>query len=75
MDKHPQAADDEVDEVVEELKVHHHGFVATCEGSPVPHKTYQEDDFITHLEDKVIILFIIRIQRQSSIIVILKIYL
>lgn len=53
VDKHPQTADDEVKEVVEELKVHHHGFVAACEGSSVPHKTYQKDDFITHLEDKV----------------------
>lgn len=49
MDKHPQTADDEVDEVVEELKVHHHGFVASCEGPSVPHKTYQEDNFITNL--------------------------
>lgn len=49
MDKHPQAADDEVDEVVEELKVHYHGFVASCEGSSVPNKTYEEDDFIAHL--------------------------
>lgn len=53
MDKHPHTADDEVDEVVEEFKVHHHGFVTAREGSSVPHKTYQEDDFITHLEEKV----------------------
>lgn len=51
MDKHPQTADDEVDEVVEELKVHHHGSVASCEGSSVPHKTYQEDNFVTNLKD------------------------
>lgn len=49
MDKHPQRADDEVEEVVEKLKVHNHSFVASREGSSVPHKTYQEDDFITHL--------------------------
>lgn len=52
MDKHPQTADDEVHEVVQELKVHHHGFVASGEGSAVAQKTHQEDDFITHLEDK-----------------------
>lgn len=49
MNKHPETADDEVEEVVEKLKVQHHGFVAPCKGSSVPHKTYQEDDFITHL--------------------------
>lgn len=53
VDKHSQAADHEVTEVVEELKIQHHGFVASCEGPAVPHKTYQEDDFVTHLEDKV----------------------
>lgn len=62
VDKHSQTANDEVNEVVEELKVQHHGFVAACEGSSVPHKTYQEDDFITHLEDKVNHSLIIRIQ-------------
>ncbi len=35
VDKHPQTADDEVNEVVEELKVQHHGFVAAREGSSV----------------------------------------
>lgn len=52
VDKHPQRAYDEVKEVVEELNVQHHCFVASCEGSSVPHETYQEDDFIAHLEDK-----------------------
>lgn len=51
--KHSQTANDEVNEVVEELKVQHHGFVAACEGPSVPHETDQEDDFITHLQDKV----------------------
>lgn len=67
MDKHPQRADDEVNEVVEELKVQHHGFVAAREGSSVPHKTYQEDDFITHLEDKVNLSSIIQIQNPLII--------
>ena len=53
VDKHPQGADDEVHEVVEELKVQHHDFVSSGEGSSIPHKTYEEDDFITNLEDKV----------------------
>lgn len=52
MNKHPQAADEQVGEVVEELKVHHHGYVAPTEGATVPQKTHQEDDFITHLEDR-----------------------
>lgn len=52
VDEHSQAANDEVNEVVEELKVHHHGFVAARKGSSVPHKTYQEDDFIAHLEEE-----------------------
>lgn len=51
--KHSQTANDEVNEVVEELKVQHHGFVAACEGPSVPHETDQEDDFIAHLQDKV----------------------
>lgn len=50
VDEHSKAANDEVNEVVEELKVQHHGFVAPREGSSVPHETYQEDDFIAHLE-------------------------
>lgn len=52
VDKHSQAADDEVKEVVEELKVHHHGLVATCEGSAIPHKADQEDDFVTYLKNE-----------------------
>lgn len=50
VDKHSEAANDEVYEVVEELEIQHHGFVPTCKGSSVPHETYQEDDFIAHLE-------------------------
>lgn len=38
--------------MVEELKVHNHGFVATREGSTIPHKTDQEDDFVTYLKSK-----------------------
>lgn len=53
VNKHSQWADDEVKEVVEELKVKHHGSVTPREGSSVPHKTNQEDDFIAHLEDQV----------------------
>lgn len=52
VDEHSKAANDEVNEVVEELKVQHHGFVAARKGSSVPHKTYQEDDFIAHLEEE-----------------------
>lgn len=51
--KHPQTADDEVEQVVEELKVQHHDFVASCKSSSVPDETYQEDYFVTHLEDMV----------------------
>lgn len=62
VDEHPQTADDEVNEVVEELKVQHHGLVAASEGAPVPHEAYQEDDFITHLKDKVNFSLLIKIQ-------------
>lgn len=48
--KHPQTTDDEVDEVIEELEVHHHGLIASCEGSAVSNKTYQEDYFIANLK-------------------------
>lgn len=50
VDKDSQAADEKVKEVVEELKVQHHGLVATCEGSAIPHKADQKDDFITYLK-------------------------
>lgn len=62
VDKHPQGANDEVKEVVEELKIQHHGFVASRESSSVSHKTYQEDDFIAHLKDKVNLSLIIRMK-------------
>ena len=52
VDEDSEAANDEVNEVVEELKVQHHGFVAACKGSSVTHKTYQEDDFIAHLGEE-----------------------
>lgn len=71
VDKHSQRANDEVNEVVEELKVQHHGFVASCEGSSVPHKTYQEDDFITHLEDKVNLSSMIIIQYHLQLIILI----
>lgn len=40
VDKHPQAADDQVEEVIEELKVHHHSFISSREGPPISNKTY-----------------------------------
>ena len=50
VDEDAQAADDEVEEVVEELEVQHHGLVAAREGPAVPHEAHQEDDLVTHLE-------------------------
>lgn len=47
MDKDPQGADNQVEQVVEELHIHDHSFVATCEGSSVPNEAHQKDDFIT----------------------------
>lgn len=47
MDEDPQAADYQVEQVVQELHIHHHGFVAAREGSTVPDKAHQEDDLIT----------------------------
>lgn len=49
VDEHSEAANDEVNEVVQELKVQHHGFVASRKGSSVPHEADHEDDFIAHL--------------------------
>lgn len=47
VDKDPQAADNQVEQVVQELYIRDHGFVATCEGSAVPNKAHQEDDLVT----------------------------
>lgn len=47
MDKDSQAADNQIEQVVQELHICDHGFVATCEGSTVPNKAHQEDNFIT----------------------------
>lgn len=52
MTKHPQTADDEVDEVVEELEVHDHSSVASHEGPSIANKTHQEDYLITNLKEK-----------------------
>lgn len=47
----PQAADDQVEQVVQELHIHDHGQVAPCEGSPVPHEARQEDYLVTQLQN------------------------
>lgn len=47
MDKDPQAADNQVQQVVQELHIRDHSFIATREGSTVPNKAHQEDDLIT----------------------------
>lgn len=52
MDEDPQAADNQVEQVVQELHVCDHGSVATCEGSTVPDKAHQKDDFIAQLKNK-----------------------
>lgn len=44
--KDPQGANDQVEQVVQELHVHDHGFVASREGSSVPNKAHQEDDLV-----------------------------
>lgn len=59
MNKDPQATDDEVHKVVEELNVQNHGLVAPCERPSVPHKTHQEDGLITHLQGQDRFIFII----------------
>lgn len=46
VDKDPQAADNQVEQVVQELHVCDHGCVATCEGAAVPNKAHQEDDLV-----------------------------
>lgn len=47
MDEDPQTADNQVEQVVQELHIRDHGFVAACEGSTVPDEAHQEDDLIT----------------------------
>lgn len=49
MHKHSQAADDQVQQVVEELHVKDHGLVTPGEGTSVSHKAHQEDYFIANL--------------------------
>lgn len=49
--KDSQAADNQVEEVVQELHVHDHGFVSTREGPSVPDEAHQEDDLITQLKN------------------------
>lgn len=46
MDKDPQAADNQVEQVVQELHVCDHGCVAACEGAAVPNEAHQEDDLV-----------------------------
>lgn len=46
MDKDPQAANNQVEQVVQELHVCDHGYVASCEGAAVPDEAHQEDDFV-----------------------------
>lgn len=50
VDEDPQAADNQVEQVVQELHVCDHGSVAACEGSTVPDKAHQKDDFIAQLK-------------------------
>lgn len=50
MDEDPQAADNQVEQVVQELHVCDHGSVAACEGSTVADKAHQKDDFIAQLK-------------------------
>lgn len=46
MVKDPQAADYQVEQVVQELHIRDHGFVAAREGSTIPDKAHEEDDLI-----------------------------
>lgn len=46
MDKDSQAADNQVEQVVQELHICDHSFVATREGSTIPNEAHQEDDLI-----------------------------
>lgn len=73
VDKHPQRADGEVKEMVEELNVKHHGSVTPREGSFVPHETHQEDYFIAHLEDEVNVSSV-TIQQMDNQPIIIKIW-
>lgn len=52
MQEDPQAADDQVEQVVQELHVCNHGYVTTGEGSTVPDEAHEEDDLITELKNR-----------------------
>lgn len=51
MKKDPKAADDQVEQVVQELHIGNNSFVTTSEGPTVPNKTHQEDGLITQLKN------------------------
>lgn len=40
VDEDPQRADNQVEQVVQELHVHDHGLVSACEGSSVPNEAH-----------------------------------
>lgn len=47
MDKDPQAADNQVQQVVQKLHIHDHCFVSACEGSSIPNEAHQENHLVT----------------------------
>lgn len=49
MDEQPQSAGEDVGQMVEELHVHHHGFVAHDKGAIITHETEHEHDLIDQL--------------------------
>lgn len=52
MQEDPQAANDQVEQVVQELHVCNYGFVTTGEGPTVPDKAHEEDDLVTELKNR-----------------------
>lgn len=49
MNKDPQGADNQVEQVIEELNIGDHGSAATTEGSSISKKAHQKDDLINKL--------------------------
>lgn len=50
MDEQPHGADEQIQQVVQELDIQDHGSVAPGEGPAVAHKAHEKDDFIADLE-------------------------
>ncbi len=49
MNKDSEAAYNEVKQMIQELHIHDHGHVSSCERTAISHETHQKNHFIAHL--------------------------